>query len=133
MKIFGNRRLPFGLVSGLRRGEQEVGPTSDLPAGTVVGVGRYAVGNAGGDYFAVTRSCRHLLGDLAQGSIDKDGCLVCPLHGARYDVGSGQMVNGPRGIYARVPGLGASFQALTRILPLGRGKVKERDGILYVS
>jgi nitrite reductase/ring-hydroxylating ferredoxin subunit len=109
-----------------------VGPASDLPPGTVTGVGPYAVGNAGGEYFALTRSCRHLLGDLAKGRIDKDGCLVCPVHGARYDVRTGRMVRGPGGIYARIPGLGLFFRSLTRVLPLGRAKVTERKGTLYV-
>jgi nitrite reductase/ring-hydroxylating ferredoxin subunit len=90
------------------------------------------VGNAGGEYFALTRSCRHLLGDLAKGRIDKDGCLVCPVHGARYDVRTGRMVRGPGGIYARIPGLGLFFRSLTRVLPLGRAKVTERKGTLYV-
>jgi hypothetical protein len=31
-----------------------------------------------------------------------------------------------------VPGLGLAFQALTRVLPLRRGVVVERDGCLYV-
>ena len=48
--------------------QQRVGAAADLPPGTVVGVGRYAVGNAGGHYFAVTRRCRHLGADLAGGS-----------------------------------------------------------------
>jgi 3-phenylpropionate/trans-cinnamate dioxygenase ferredoxin component len=42
------------------------------------------------------------------------------------------MVRGPQGIFARVPGLGAVFKALTRVLPLGRGEVVERAGDLYV-
>jgi hypothetical protein len=49
------------------------------PTGQGCGRGRYAVGNAGGRYFAVTRRCRHLRADLAGGSIDEDGCLVWPL------------------------------------------------------
>lgn len=112
--------------------EIEVGPASDVPEGTVVGAGRYAVGNAG-EHFAVTRRCRHLRADLADGSVDADGCLVCPWHGARYDVDTGRMVRGPQGIYAKVPGLGWSFRMLTRVLPLGRGRVTERDGTLYVD
>lgn len=95
-------------------------------------MGPYAVGNAGGEYFAVSRSCRHLLGDLARGRIDTEGCLVCPVHGARYDVRTGRMVEGPRGIYARIPGLGFAFKSLTRVVPLFRGRVTERGGTLYV-
>jgi nitrite reductase/ring-hydroxylating ferredoxin subunit len=60
--------------------EYGVGPTSELPSGKVVGAGPYVVGNRDGEYFAVTRRCRHLGADLANGSIDADGCLVCPWH-----------------------------------------------------
>ena len=110
----------------------EVGPADELPAGTVVGAGRYAVGD-NGDRFAVTRRCRHLRADLADGTIDADGCLVCPWHGAVYDVDTGRMVRGPQGVFAKIPGLGAAFKALTRVLPLGRGTVVDRDGTLFVE
>ena len=115
------------------RNGSKVGPASELTPGTVKGAGRYAVGNADGEPFAVTRRCRHLYADLADGSIDEDGCLVCPWHGARYNVETGRMVLGPRGIFAKVPGLGAAFKALTLVLPLGRGRVVERDGTFYVE
>lgn len=111
----------------------EVGPASDLTPGTVKGAGRYAVGNADGEYFALSRRCRHLYADLADGSIDDDGCLVCPWHGAKYDTGTGRMVRGPQGIFAKVPGLEAAFKALTLVAPLKRGTVVERDGTLYVD
>ncbi len=102
-------------------------PASDVPPGTVKGVGKYAVGNRSGDHFAVSRRCRHLGADLAEGSIDSDGCLVCPWHGAKYDVDSGRMVRGPQGAFAKVPGLGAMFMALTKVLPLKRRTVTQ-DG-----
>jgi nitrite reductase/ring-hydroxylating ferredoxin subunit len=111
----------------------EVGAASELTPGTVTGAGRYAVGNADGELFAVTRRCRHLYADLAKGAIDESGCLVCPWHGSKYDVATGRMVLGPRGVLAKIPGLGAAFKALTFVLPLGRGRVVERDGTLYVE
>lgn len=101
-------------------------PAASVPEGSVTGAGSYAVGN-NGDYFAVGRKCRHLRADLAGGSIDADGCLVCPWHGAKYEVSSGRMVRGPQGIFGRIPGLGAGFKAMTRIVPLKRGIVT-RDG-----
>jgi nitrite reductase/ring-hydroxylating ferredoxin subunit len=113
--------------------EQRVGLAADIPPGKVVGAGRYAVGNAGGRYFAVTRRCRHLGADLAGGSIDEDGCLVCPWHRSAYDVESGRMVRGPQGAFAKVPGLGFGYRMLTRVLPLGRAAVTERDGELYLA
>ena len=71
--------------------------------------------------------------DLAQGSIDADGCLICPWHGAAYDVESGRMRRGPQGVFARIPGLGAANRALTVVLPLPRAKVTVRDGSVVVS
>lgn len=113
--------------------EIEVGPASELTPGTVVGAGRYAVGNADGELFAVTRRCRHLYADLANGSIDQAGCLVCPWHGSRYDVKTGRMVLGPQGGFGKIPGLGTVVKALTVVLPLGRGRIVERDDTVYVE
>jgi nitrite reductase/ring-hydroxylating ferredoxin subunit len=112
--------------------EVRVCPAAELPRGKVVGAGRWAVGNIGGRYFAVTRRCRHLYADLARGKIDRQGCLVCPWHASAYDVDTGRMTRGPQGIFAKIPGLSPSFKLLTRVVPLGRGRVEERDGILYV-
>jgi nitrite reductase/ring-hydroxylating ferredoxin subunit len=113
--------------------EQSAGPASELTPGTVKGVGKYAVGNANGTRFAVTRRCRHLRADLAGGSIDDNGCLVCPWHQSAYNVETGQMVRGPQGVFAKIPGLGAMFKGLTKVVPLGRGKVVECDGELFVD
>jgi nitrite reductase/ring-hydroxylating ferredoxin subunit len=112
--------------------EIEVGPVSEMTPGTVVGAGSYAAGNAD-ELFAVSRRCRHLYADLANGSIDDANCLVCPWHGAKCNVKTGRMVRGPQGIFAKVPGLGIAFRALTLVLPLRRGRVIERDGIVYVE
>jgi nitrite reductase/ring-hydroxylating ferredoxin subunit len=112
--------------------EVEVGPVADLPPGKVTGAGRYAVGNVAGEVFAVSRRCRHLGADLAGGTIDGEGRLVCPWHQSAYDVRTGRMVRGPQGAFAKVPGLGAVYRGLTRVLPLRRGQVVERDGCLFV-
>jgi nitrite reductase/ring-hydroxylating ferredoxin subunit len=113
--------------------EQKVGPVGELTPGTVKGVGDYAVGNANGEVFAVSRRCRHFRADLAGGSIDDQGRLVCPWHQSAYDVSSGRMVRGPQGVFAKVPGLGASFKLLTRVLPLRKAKVVERDGCYWLT
>jgi nitrite reductase/ring-hydroxylating ferredoxin subunit len=98
----------------------------------VTGSGAYAVGN-NGDYFAVSRRCRHLRADLAGGSIDADGCLVCPWHGATYDVDSGRMTRGPQGIFAKIPGLSESFKLLTRVVPLTRRRVVVTDSTVCID
>jgi nitrite reductase/ring-hydroxylating ferredoxin subunit len=112
--------------------EIRVGALSDIPPGTVVGAGHWAVGNRDGELFAVSRRCRHLFADLGNGKIDEQGCLVCPWHASSYDVESGRMLRGPQGIFAKIPGLDPAFVALTKVLPLSRGRVEVRDGIVYV-
>ena len=111
----------------------EVGTVASLKPGVVKGAGDYAVGNSQGELFAVSRRCRHLFADLADGDIDEDGCLVCPWHQSKYDVTTGRMVQGPQGIFAKVPLLGASFKILTRIVPLRRGKVTKKNRRVYVE
>ena len=112
--------------------EYDVGPRVELAPGHVIGCGPYAVGNVDGELFAVSRRCRHLGADLTKGHLDEHGRLVCPWHQSAYDVGSGQMVRGPQGLYAKIPGMDLAYRLLTRVLPLRRGAVSERDGRLYV-
>jgi nitrite reductase/ring-hydroxylating ferredoxin subunit len=107
-------------------------PAASLPKGSVTGVEKYAVGN-NGDYFAVGRKCRHLRADLAKGSIDADGCLVCPWRGAKYDVSTGRMVRGPQGIFAKIPSVGGGYALLTRVIPLRRGQIELRGPDLYID
>lgn len=111
----------------------KVGLASDLLPGRVTGAGPWAVGNAGSEYFAVSRRCRHLFADLAEGRIDADGCLVCPWHASKYDVKTGRMVRGPQSFFAKIPGLGLSYKILTRVIPLRRGEVIKRGKTLYVK
>jgi nitrite reductase/ring-hydroxylating ferredoxin subunit len=112
---------------------RKISAAADVPPGTVVGFDNVAVGNAGGNYFATGRKCRHLGADLAEGSIDDDGCLVCPWHGATYDVTTGRMLKGPGGVFGMVPGLGAVFKARTRVQPLAVHPVIVKDGDLYLD
>ena len=72
-------------------------PAAELPPGAVRQAGPWAVANADGRLAAVSRRCRHQLADLSKGSVDADGCLVCPWHQSRYDLHTGEMVSGPRG------------------------------------
>ena len=89
-------------------------PAADLPPGTVRPAGQWAVANDRGRLTAVSRRCRHQLGDLAQGTVDADGCLVCPWHQARYDLHTGEMVSGPRG-FLGYHGPGPVYSGLVRL------------------
>jgi nitrite reductase/ring-hydroxylating ferredoxin subunit len=110
--------------------DRQICPAIDLPGGTILASGGWAVGNTGTQLFALSRRCRHLGADLSKGTIDKQGCLVCPWHGARYDVGTGRMVRGPQGFFAKIPGLDAAERALTALFPLRRRDVVEREGTI---
>ncbi len=111
---------------------------SDLPPGTVRRAGDRAVGNRGSRgedrYFAVSRRCRHQLADLSEGSIDADGCLVCPWHQSRYDVRTGEMVEGPKGFlgyHGPTPGYTQLVAAYSRILRLRvRRATREGDDVV---
>ena len=103
------------------------GPAADpLPPGTVRREGSWAVGHARGADFAVSRRCRHQLADLSRGTVDAEGCLVCPWHGSRYAVGTGAMVAGPRGFlgwHGPTPGYTQLVLAYGRRLRLRVGRV----------
>jgi len=43
------------------------------------------------------------------------------------------MVLGPQSGFEKVPGLDTFYKGVTVVLPLGRGRVVERDGTLYVQ
>jgi nitrite reductase/ring-hydroxylating ferredoxin subunit len=113
--------------------EELVGSAAELGPGTVRGVGSWAVLNVDGHRYAVSRRCRHLRADLANGTIDAEGCLVCPWHHAAYDPATGRMVIGPQKGFEKVPGLGSAFKALTKVAPLAHADVIERDGNVYVQ
>ena len=107
---------------------------ADLPPGSVRELNGWAVGTQrDGTRFAVGRRCRHQLADMAMGSLDRDGCLVCPWHGSRYDTRDGRMVRGPRGFlgyHGPTPGYTQVVRAYASVLRLSVGRVVERGGRL---
>jgi len=55
---------------------------------------RYAVCNVEGTYHVVDDTCTHDDGPLGEGKLD--GCaIVCPRHGARFDVRDGKVLSMP--------------------------------------
>ena len=110
-------------------------PADALPPGAVARAGAWTVANRGGDLRAVSSRCRHQLADLSKGSLDKNGCLVCPWHGAKFDLDSGAMVEGPKGILGYVgktPGYTQLVLAYGRFLKLRRARLVREGGRLVV-
>ena len=110
-------------------------PTTSLPPGSVGRAGPWTVVRKRDDEVrAVSSRCRHQLADLSKGTLDQSGCLVCPWHGARYEVDSGAMVEGPKGLLwyrGRTPGYTQLVKAYSRVLKLRRRTVTQQ-GDAYV-
>jgi 3-phenylpropionate/trans-cinnamate dioxygenase ferredoxin subunit len=70
--------------------------------------------NLGGEYFCVEDVCTHDGGPLGEGDLH-DGQLVCPRHGARFDVRTGRAL------------------ALPAFEPVATYQVKVQDGDLLIE
>lgn len=110
-------------------------PADELPVGAVGRAGPWAVVHRrDGELTAVSSRCRHQLADLSKGTLDAQGCLVCPWHGSRYDLDSGAMVSGPKGFLwyvGKTPGYTQLIKAYGVIAVLRRRKaVREGDRIV---
>jgi nitrite reductase/ring-hydroxylating ferredoxin subunit len=112
-------------------------PETSLPPGTVARAGPWTVAHRrDGSVRAVSSRCRHQLADLSKGSLDKNGCLVCPWHGSRYDLDTGEMVEGPKGFLwyvGRTPGYTQFIRAYGAVLKLRTRSVERRNGELVVG
>jgi nitrite reductase/ring-hydroxylating ferredoxin subunit len=57
---------------------------------------RVALFNVGGCYYALDDRCSHMGGPLGEGRLD-GVAVICPWHGARFDVRSGAVLAPPAG------------------------------------
>lgn len=111
---------------------------ADLPPDGVCEVvteahGTLAVGVVDGRAFAVSNVCRHQFAKLGRGQI-RDGCLECPWHRARYDVRSGEMVEGPKGRIFGFPPYSKTVQAAANTaFKLETFPLVERDGYVWLA
>ena len=53
-----------------------------------------AVFNLGGEYYAIEDVCTHDFGTLTGGCVE-DGRIMCPRHGARFDIRTGEALTPP--------------------------------------
>ena len=76
----------------------KVADTKDVPIGQVkvfiVNDQRLAVANVGGQFYVIDDVCTHDGGPLGEGDLD-DHQVVCPRHGARFDVRTGAVLAFP--------------------------------------
>jgi 3-phenylpropionate/trans-cinnamate dioxygenase ferredoxin component len=118
-----SERSAARLVTVDELGASQVAVVDETPHGAL------AVGISAGEPFAVSNRCRHLFASLGKGKVTDDGCLECPWHGARYDVGTGKMVRGPQGAFKPLAG---AVKATTGVMPLKTFPVEVRDGAIWL-
>jgi len=96
----------------------EVGATSEVAEGKAhafgVPEGRIAVARVEGQLYAVQDLCSHDDGPLGAGELD-GYAIVCPRHGARFDVRTGAVLRMPA------------------IMPIRTFPVMEKDGKVFVA
>jgi 3-phenylpropionate/trans-cinnamate dioxygenase ferredoxin subunit len=72
---------------------------SALPEGsmTKVTIGNRTVllARLGGEVYALDNKCPHMGGSLADGKLE-DGLVVCPRHGATFEIKTGKLVRGAK-------------------------------------
>lgn len=72
--------------------------TDDLPPGErlfiEIGEDPVVVFNIAGDYYAIADVCTHDDGPLGDGEVE-DHEVVCPRHGARFDITTGEVLTLP--------------------------------------
>lgn len=94
--------------------------------------GTLAVGMADGKPFATSNVCRHQLAKLGRGQI-RDGCLECPWHRARYDVTTGKMRSGPKGILFGFPPYSKGVKTFANVAwKIRVFAVELRDGAIWL-
>ena len=76
----------------------KVATTTDLPPGSArsiqVAGKSVAVFNVDGVVYAIDNECTHDGGPLSEGVVG-DGCVVCPWHGAEFDLFTGKALTPP--------------------------------------
>lgn len=100
-----------------------VAKKGDIAAGKMVGVTiegkKVLIANFGGQLYAMDAVCSHMGGDLTKGRLESD-VVICPRHGAQYDVRTGKLVKDV-GFAAKAltVGRGAHDQAMYRVVVEG--------------
>jgi 3-phenylpropionate/trans-cinnamate dioxygenase ferredoxin subunit len=96
----------------------DVAPVDDVAEGEVktftVAAHRIAVARANGQLYAVQDLCSHDDGPLGDGGLE-EFAIVCPRHGAKFDVRTGAVV------------------AMPAIAPIETFPVMEEDGRIHVA
>src|SRR5829696_3077827 len=89
-------------------------PQNDLRRVEVEGVGVLLSRSSAGEVCAIAATCNHFSGPLEEGDREGD-TVVCPLHNSRFDLCSGEVIDGPA------------------VFPQSRYETRVRDGNIEVK
>lgn len=96
-----------------------VGKTSDIGEGKMahltVGGREILIANVGGQYYATGNTCSHAGAELHEGELNGKE-LICPWHGAKWDVTTGNQIWFPQ-----------------KLKEIGNYKVTIENGTMYVE
>lgn len=77
----------------------KIADAKDLPPGesmcVEVGGERVAVFNVAGTIYAIADACTHMGGVLSDGTVMDGTTVVCPWHGATFDLTTGNAIGAP--------------------------------------
>ena len=90
------------MTGTIQQGFVKVATTGEIPPGITRKVEtsgqEILIINLDGQYYAINNICTHVGGPLDEGRLEHDE-VVCPWHGSRFDVKTGEVRGGP----ARLP------------------------------
>lgn len=76
----------------------KVAQVTEIPAGTArcvhVKGKKIALFHIEGGFYAIDDTCSHAEASLSEGTIE-GACVLCPLHGARFDIKTGRALSLP--------------------------------------
>jgi nitrite reductase/ring-hydroxylating ferredoxin subunit len=107
---------------------EKVCRTSDVAIGTMKGFminqKPILIANFGGKYYAMDSICSHRFGYLPKGKLENN-IVICPVHGAQYDVATGKLIKDVPGMMKMATNGGAS--------DLHSYKVEIKDDTIFVD
>jgi nitrite reductase/ring-hydroxylating ferredoxin subunit len=115
-----------------------LGDAAEVPVGGLktfkTGETEVVVARVGDGYCAVDGKCPHMGGNLGRGRLE-GGAVVCPVHGSRFDLRTGEVLDwAPSLGGVRLPGIARGLLTIGRSpTPLKTHAVEEDGGKLYLA
>src|SRR5438874_12994796 len=109
-----------------------LGEAAEVPAGGLktfeAGGATVVVARVGDRYCAVDGRCPHMGGNLGRGRLE-GGAVVCPVHGSRFDICTGEVLDwAPNLAGVRLPGIARGLNTIGRPAAPVKGHAVQEEG-----